>query len=111
MKIKIAIFGLGYVGLPLAVSFSKKYHTIGYDLNEKRINQLKSGIDKTLEVSEKILKNANNLIFTSELDDVSRCNFYIVTVPTPIDRFKNPDLTPLAKATRDIGNILIHYFY
>jgi len=105
---KISIIGLGYVGLPLAVEFSKKYKVIGFDINNNRIEELKKGIDKTLEVEEKELKEAikNGLEFTSNLEDIKKANVYIVTVPTPIDKHKNPDLRPLIMASRSVGRVL-----
>ena len=81
---RIALVGLGYVGLPLAVEFSKKYNTHGFDTSETRVSELLSGVDKTLELSEKDL-NSSNVIYTSNLDDIKNCNIYIITVPTPID--------------------------
>jgi UDP-N-acetyl-D-galactosamine dehydrogenase len=109
LSVKIlSVIGLGYVGLPLAVEFSKKYKVIGFDINHKRIEELKKGIDKTLEINEEKLKEAikNGLEFTSDLEEVKRANIYIVTVPTPIDKHKNPDLTPLIMASRSIGRVL-----
>jgi UDP-N-acetyl-D-galactosamine dehydrogenase len=105
---KIAIIGLGYVGLPLAVEFSKKYQTIGFDINQNRINQLKNNNDETLEVSSKQLvqANENGLTFTTNENDLKACNFYIVTVPTPIDKNNKPDLTPLYKASETVGKLL-----
>ncbi len=109
MKKKISVIGLGYVGLPLAVAFSKKYDVIGFDINNERIKELKQGYDRTLEVSEEELKEAiekNNIQFTSSLEDIKDANVYIITVPTPIDKHKNPDLTPLIMASRSIGRVL-----
>jgi len=108
MNKKIAIIGLGYVGLPLAVAFSKKYEVIGFDINKKRVEELKEGIDKTLEVSENELKEAilNQLSFTNSLEEIKNCNVYIVTVPTPIDKYKNPNLIPLQKASKELGKVL-----
>ena len=115
---KIAIIGLGYVGLPLAVEFAKKYQTIGFDINPSRIEQLKNNIDRTLETSKKELKavNAKNLTslannnkglwLTTKTNEIKDSNFYIITVPTPIDKNKKPDLTPLYKASETVGNIL-----
>jgi len=105
---KIAIIGLGYVGLPLAVAFAKKYEVIGFDIAGLRIEELKKGYDRTLEVSEEELKEAinNGLQFTNELNDIENSNVYIVTVPTPIDKYKNPDLTPLRKASENVGKVL-----
>lgn len=104
--IKLAIIGLGYVGLPLAVEFGKKRPVVGFDINQNRIAELKSGNDHTLEVSSEELKEATQLSFTSELGDLSDSNCFIVTVPTPIDEHKNPDLTPLIRASETVGKIL-----
>ena len=115
MKInnKIAIIGLGYVGLPLAVEFSKKYKVIGFDINIERTNELKKGIDKTLEVSNNELKNnlivkSNDygLFISSKIEDIKSCNIYIVTVPTPINEFNLPDLSPLISASETIASVL-----
>lgn len=103
---KIAIVGLGYVGLPLAVEFGKKYSTIGFDINQKRVQELQSGQDLTLEVSSEELGQAELLSYTASLKDIKNCNVYIVTVPTPINEHKQPDLTPLIKASEAIGTIL-----
>jgi len=103
---KLAIVGLGYVGLPLAVEFGKKYPTIGYDLNTVRVDTLKSGSDSTLEVDAEELGQATYLSYTSMLQDIANCNVYIVTVPTPIDDYNSPDLTPLRSASKAIGSIL-----
>ncbi|WP_291360357.1 MULTISPECIES: Vi polysaccharide biosynthesis UDP-N-acetylglucosamine C-6 dehydrogenase TviB [Acinetobacter] len=105
-ELKIAIIGLGYVGLPLAVEFGKQVPVIGFDIHQKRIDELKSGKDHTLEVSPEELAQATRLRYTANLEDLKDCNFYIVTVPTPIDQFKQPDLTPLIKASRSIGQVL-----
>lgn len=104
--IKIAVIGLGYVGLPLAVEFGKKHPVIGFDINQNRINELKSGTDHTLEVNDEELNSAKQLQFSSDINELSECNFYIVTVPTPIDEYKQPDLTPLVKASTAIGSVL-----
>lgn len=106
MKYSVGIVGLGYVGLPLAVESGKLYPTIGYDIDANRIEELKSGIDRTLEVESEELSSSNNLSFTTDFKELKKCNFYIVTVPTPIDEFKNPDLTPLRKASQMIGGLL-----
>ncbi len=90
--IKIAVIGLGYVGLPLAVEFGKKVPVIGFDINANRIADLQSGTDHTLEVSDKELAQATHLSYTSDIQALKDCNFFIVTVPTPIDDFKQPDL-------------------
>ena len=104
--LKIAVIGLGYVGLPLAVEFGKKHSVIGFDINQHRIEELKSGTDHTLEVSDEELASAHKLQFSSDINELSECNFYIVTVPTPIDEYKQPDLTPLIKASTSIGSVL-----
>ena len=104
--LKIAIIGLGYVGLPLAVEFGKKVSVVGFDIHQKRIDELKSGKDHTLEVSPEELAQATQLTYSAVLDDLKDCNFFIVTVPTPIDEFKQPDLTPLIKASQSIGRVL-----
>ncbi len=104
--LKIAIIGLGYVGLPLAVEFGKQLPVVGFDIQQKRIQELQSGQDHTLEVSPEELKQATQLTYSANLDDLRSCNFFIVTVPTPIDEFKQPDLTPLIKASTSIGKVL-----
>ena len=104
--LKIAIIGLGYVGLPLAVEFGKQVPVIGFDIHQKRIDELKSGQDHTLEVSPEELKQARKLSYSADLAELRNCNFFIVTVPTPIDDFKQPDLTPLIKASTSIGQVL-----
>ena len=106
MKNKIAIIGLGYVGLPLAVEFGKKYPTTGFDINGPRIAALISGHDSTLEVDEAELKQATQLNYTTNIEQLKSCNIYIVTVPTPIDSHKRPDLTPLEKASETVGKVL-----
>lgn len=105
-KNRIGIIGLGYVGLPLAVEFGKKYVTIGFDINLNRIKELRNGNDSTLEVDSEGLKSAKHLSFSSDIQDLSSCNIYIVTVPTPIDQNKRPDLKPLEKASHAISQIL-----
>ena len=102
----LAIIGLGYVGLPLAVEFSKRYNTIGFDINGQRIKQLQSGIDNTLEVSKEELAETKNLLFCSHTDEIKDCNIYIVTVPTPIDKYKRPDLGPLISASTMLGGVI-----
>ena len=104
--IKLAVIGLGYVGLPLAVEFGKKRPVVGFDINQKRIAELQSGVDHTLEVSAEELKEATQLSFTDELASLAGSNCFIVTVPTPIDEHKNPDLTPLVRASETVGKIL-----
>ena len=103
---RIAIVGLGYVGLPLAVEFGKQYATVGFDINATRIAELRQGRDSTLEVEPELLAQATRLSFTDVLADIAGCNVYIVTVPTPIDAAKRPDLTPLVKASEAIGKVL-----
>ena len=105
-NIKIAIIGLGYVGLPLAVEFSKIHTVIGFDTNLNRIDQLKAGHDFTLETAPEELKGAKNLCFSTNSNDLQTCNCFIVTVPTPIDRHKRPDLGPLIKASETVGKLL-----
>lgn len=104
--VRIAVVGLGYVGLPLAVEFAKKREVVGFDINDTRIDALKVGHDSTLEVSEEELRSAVGLFLTSDLADLATCNVYIVTVPTPIDSHRRPDLMPLLKASHSIGRIL-----
>jgi len=103
---RIGVVGLGYVGLPLAVEFGKHFRTVGFDVKEARIKELAAGKDSTLEVSKKELKEAARLEFTSDVRDLKRCRVYIVTVPTPIDDYKRPDLTPLIKASESLGTVL-----
>ena len=107
-SIKIAVIGLGYVGLPLAYAFSSKYKVVGFDIASWRVEELKSCYDRTLELEREQLREAldNGIEFTTSLDDIRDCNIYIVTVPTPIDKHKNPDLTPLVKASESVGSIL-----
>ena len=106
MADKICIIGLGYVGLPLAVEFGKKYQTIGFDINEQRIAELSLGHDVMLELDETELKQATRLSFTTDASQLKDCNIYIVTVPTPIDSHKRPDLAPLEKASETVGKVL-----
>ncbi len=102
----LAIIGLGYVGLPLAVTFGQKYPTIGFDINPSRIKELQQGIDKTLETTAQELAAAQFLSYTTQLDDLRQANIFIITVPTPIDAYKIPDLTPLKRASQMIGKVL-----
>jgi UDP-N-acetyl-D-galactosamine dehydrogenase len=115
--IRIAVIGLGYVGLPLAVEFAKKYPVIGFDINKKRIEELNSGNDRTLEVDSPLLTSViaktnpvknqpNGLFCSSVIDDIKDCNYFIVTVPTPTDKYNRPDLTPLYKASETVGKAL-----
>jgi UDP-N-acetyl-D-galactosamine dehydrogenase len=113
MDTKIGIIGLGYVGLPLARLFATKFPVVGFDINQKRIDQLNQGNDVTLEVSENLLKevltsdlSTNGLLCSSNLDDLKQCNYYIITVPTPIDKNNRPDLTPLYKSSETVGKVL-----
>ncbi len=105
---KIAVIGLGYVGLPLAHAFSSKYKVVGFDINKSRIEELNSGFDRTLELTSEQVKEsiATGVKFTSSLEDIVDCNIYIVTVPTPIDKKNEPDLTPIIKSTESIGKVL-----
>lgn len=105
---KIAVIGLGYVGLPLAHAFSSKYKVIGFDIAQWRIDELSKGHDRTLELSDDQVQEAigNGMVFTNRVEDIEDCNIYIVTVPTPIDKHKKPDLTPLIKASETIGKVL-----
>jgi UDP-N-acetyl-D-galactosamine dehydrogenase len=105
---KIAVIGLGYVGLPLAHAFSEKYEVVGFDIAQWRIDELRRGVDRTLELSKEQVNQAiaNKMGFTNVLEEISDCNIYIVTVPTPIDKHKKPDLTPLLKASESIGKVL-----
>ncbi|MBJ13447.1 MAG: Vi polysaccharide biosynthesis protein VipA/TviB [Candidatus Marinimicrobia bacterium] len=104
-KIKIGVVGLGYVGLPLAIELSKKYFTIGFDTDQLRINDLIKSNDKTLEISQNAL-NKSSLKFTQALEDISDCDIYIVTVPTPVDKNNNPDFSPIKNATNSLGQVL-----
>ena len=114
MSIKIAVVGLGYVGLPLARLFATKYPVIGFDINQNRINELNSGLDSTLEIDEITLKKVlidsdtvgNGLFCSNNIDEIKDCNYYIVTVPTPVDKNNRPDLTPLYKSSETVGKVL-----
>ena len=114
MHKKIAIIGLGYVGLPLARLFATKYPVVGFDTNRKRVGELQAGVDNTLEVEEKLLRsvlktipdNRPGLYCSCDLDDIRDCNYYIVTVPTPVDKNNRPDLTPLRKASETVGKVI-----
>jgi len=105
-NVKLGIIGLGYVGLPLAVEFGKKYPTLGFDINTKRVGELKQGHDFTLEVSSEELSDSEFISYSADVDDLKSCNIYIVTVPTPIDKHKQPDLTPLVKASAMLANVI-----
>lgn len=102
----IAIIGLGYVGLPLAVEFGKKFNTLGFDINTTRIKELEQGNDKTLEIDAENLKSSAHLTFSSDISDLKQCQIFIVTVPTPVDSNNRPDLTPLYKASETVGKVL-----
>ena len=102
----IAIIGLGYVGLPLAVAFGSKYKTLGFDINTNRVLELSNGIDRTLESDFEKIKAASQLSFSSNIEDLKNCDIFIVTVPTPINQFKAPDLAPLIKASEMIGKAM-----
>ena len=102
----ICVIGLGYVGLPLAVEFGKQFETVGFDVNAKRLEELKSGFDRTLEVENEKLALAKKLTFTNNIEDLRKCSIFIVTVPTPIDEFKRPDLTPIERATGTVSKVL-----
>ena len=113
-KDKIAIIGLGYVGLPLARLFATKYSVIGFDISKKRISELRSGVDLTHEIDSKTLQSvlvsdsseSNGLFCTNQIDEIKDCNYYIITVPTPVDNNNRPILTPLIKASETVGSIL-----
>jgi len=105
-KINITIIGLGYVGLPLAIEFSKHFIVMGFDIDQNRIDELSSGYDRTNEISQEILKNSTDIVFTSKIEDIRESNVYIITVPTPVDSFKKPDLQILINATNTIGEII-----
>ena len=105
-ELKLAVVGLGYVGLPLAVEFGRKRSVVGFDINQRRIDQLKAGNDYTLETTSEELASAQHLSYTTQIEDLRACNCYIVTVPTPIDNYKRPDLTPLIKASETVGKVL-----
>ena len=105
-NVHIAVIGQGYVGLPLAIEFGKKYPTIGFDINLSRIDDLKKGIDYTNETSPQQINSVKKLAFSSSINDIKECNIYVVTVPTPIDEFKTPNLEPLKEATKMLGGIL-----
>lgn len=104
--VKLAVVGLGYVGLPLAVEFGKKRFVVGFDINTRRIDELNSGVDHTLELDAQELGEARHLTFTADKSELAKANVFIVTVPTPIDEYKQPDLTPLVKASETIGSVL-----
>lgn len=103
---KVGIIGLGYVGLPLAVEFGKVIDVVGFDINQERIEELKKGFDRTKEVEEQELKNSVKLTYSSNLQDLKSVNYFIVTVPTPVDEYKKPDLTPLISASKTVGSVL-----
>src|SRR5215218_6858085 len=102
----VAVVGLGYVGLPLAVEFGKRFQTVGFDIKPDRIDELRKGVDSTLETDAAELAAAAKLSFTTQLKDLKSCRVFIVTVPTPIDEYKRPDLTPLVKSSETVGKVL-----
>jgi len=106
MENKIAVIGLGYVGIPLAVEFGKKHTTIGLDINLERIEELKTGFDRTLEMSKENLESAVNLSYTADINDAKDCNIYIITVPTPINKKNLPDLSPLISSSHSVGSVI-----
>lgn len=103
---KIAVIGLGYVGLPLAVEFGKHQETVGFDINAGRVEELKNGVDRTLEASPEAIRSAKQLLVTTDIEDLRSCSVYIITVPTPIDGHNRPDLTPIEKASETVGQVL-----
>lgn len=108
-SVKIAVIGLGYVGLPLARLFSTKYKTVGFDLNQARVDTLMAGHDATLEISDELLQDAirnNGFVCTTKLEDIKSCNFYVVAVPTPVDVNNRPDLKPLWGASETVGKVI-----
>ena len=107
--IKICVIGLGYVGLPLARLFSTKYKTVGFDMSQSRVNALMAGHDATLEVSDELLQtaiNSHGFVCTTDIEQIRDCNFYVVAVPTPVDKNNNPDLTPLYGASTTVGKVI-----
>src|SRR5690554_560454 len=114
MSIKIAVIGLGYVGLPLARLFATQYNVVGFDINQKRIDELRQGTDTTLEVEDQVLQEVlklsntldKGLFVSNNLEDIKDCNYYVITVPTPVDKNNRPDLTPLYKASETVGKVL-----
>ena len=105
-EIKIGIIGLGYVGLPLAVEFGKKYDTVGFDVKKARLESLRNAVDETLETSTEDLKSAKMLRYSDNLDDLKDRDIFIVTVPTPVDQYNRPDLTPLYRASETVGKAM-----
>jgi UDP-N-acetyl-D-glucosamine/UDP-N-acetyl-D-galactosamine dehydrogenase len=105
-NLRIGVVGLGYVGLPLAVEFGKRFNTVGFDIKAARVDELRRGHDSTLETDEAELASATQLSYTTRLEDLKTCRVFIVTVPTPIDDYKRPDLTPLVKSSESVGKVL-----
>ena len=104
---KICLIGLGYVGLPLAVAFAEKFQVVGFDISQTRINELKNGHDRTLEIDNDLLQSVkSNVVYTDNIQDAKDCNIYIITVPTPIDSTNRPDLTPLVESSKAVGTVL-----
>ena len=106
MKANIGVIGLGYVGLPLSVEFGKYFHTIGFDINENRIEDLEKNRDKNFEVSKSDFIKSKKLLFSSDIADLKKCNIYIIAVPTPKNIKKEPDLNPLKKVSKQVASIL-----
>ena len=104
--IKIAVIGLGYVGLPLAVEFGRKLDVVGFDINQRRLDELKSGLDSTRETTSREIKRAKKLTLSSKITDIQECNFFVVTVPTPVDEDKIPDLSLIKSASKTVGSVL-----
>ncbi|MEO0972617.1 MAG: nucleotide sugar dehydrogenase, partial [Pseudomonadota bacterium] len=104
--LRVAVIGLGYVGLPLAVAFGNRLPTVGFDINQARVDELRRGHDRTLEVPDEELAGVESLSYTAELEELRQCNVFIATVPTPIDQNKRPDLTPLIRASESVGKVL-----
>ncbi len=105
-KVRLGIIGLGYVGLPLAVEFGKIFDVVGFDVKYHRIKELLEGVDRTFECSAEDIKSASKLSFSADIEDLRACNIFIVTVPTPVDKYTNPDLTPLYRASETVGKVI-----
>ena len=103
---KIAVIGLGYVGLPLSIEFGKAFKTIGFDTKKSRVAELKRSFDSALEVTAEEFQKSNMLSFTNDVNDIANCNIFIITVPTPIDQYKKPNLIPLITASQTVGKFL-----
>ncbi len=105
-KVRLGVIGLGYVGLPLAVEFGKLFEVVGFDVKYHRIKELLEGVDRTLECSTDDIKSASKLSFSADIEDLRNCDIFIVTVPTPVDKYTNPDLTPLYRASETVGKVI-----